>query len=152
MNRINLLFSFLQVFVLFSYSANVNAKSLLKYFQKPFSLDVKSCQTILVNMVDGKMNDKAGGDKYVMVCAPLKEKPSHAKCDFYDENLTKKFAERTLPAVIMNGQAAVGEHGGGDQYIINLITKTFIGETKVVLDNGSIRGVKVCSGVFSDKE
>lgn len=118
----------------------------LKSFKEPFYLMAEECENLLANMRTGKLI-KGKGDKYTMACKPTTELT--IACDYLFED-PKNGSKMNLiyQGGIIGLQAIFQNEDATDVFIINLTANAYYGDSKVVLEEGLIRGRKVCAGNY----
>lgn len=117
----------------------------VKPFKEPFYLLSSKCLTTIVEMNSGELKS-VQGEGFSAICEPRKGKGDY-KCIYMYEDKNQKAKEMIYPGGIM-GSEAVLVLKNIEQYNINMVTKKFQSDSYVYVDNGRIRGMKICSGDF----
>lgn len=129
--------------LLLSISPVLNAQE-VKPFQETFYLISNKCVSTIVEMNSGDLKSHPG-DGFSAICEPIKNK-SEFKCTYlYDKSQKPK--EVVYSGGIIGSEAVIVMKNI-ESYNINMVTKNFQSDSYIYLDNGRIRGMKICSGHF----
>lgn len=133
--RVLIIFSLLISFKAFPQS--------LKPFTEKFYLITSKCSTTFVEMNSGILKNSPADD-VTIVCDSVKGKGT-LKCTYL-------YKDGSMKSLIYDG-GIIGSDGiltmkNVEQYNINMVTKKFQSDSYAYLDNGRIRGMKICGGDF----
>jgi hypothetical protein len=114
-------------------------------FKEAFYLISSKCSATIVEMNSGELKT-VPGDGFSAICDPLKGK-SEYKCSYvYNDKSEKPKIMTYLGGII--GSEALLTVKNIEQFNINMVTKKFQSDSYIYVDNGRIRGNKICSGDF----
>lgn len=115
----------------------------IKPFRDSLIFQYDECKAIVADMSSGSLR-VTDGDKLVVVCSAKNE--LSYDCGFSREEAKKLFATRVMAGGVLGAEGVL--KSDSDEIIMSMISRTFIAKANINLDNGRVRGSKICSGKF----
>ena len=123
-------------------SFNTNAQP-AKTFKERFYLLGNKCHSVIVEMNSGTLKDTPGDD-FSILCDPVKNKTA-LNCMVLHKDGKK--TDVVYDGGIMGSDGIINLNNV-ESFNINMVTKRFQSDSYVFIDNGRIRGMKICAGDF----
>lgn len=132
------------ILVLLSTNLHSFGQAIKEIREKSIVLATKGCKTVVVDLRVGKIS-VVEGDGYFANCTLSTS--TKLNCKFFDSKLSE-FDQREFTGFISGNDLYFASEGDADIFLGNLTSQAFYAKSNLYLQNGLLRGEKICGGTF----